>query len=178
MSLLPQESADGSADATVAAAPSEAHVAVRLSLDQSPPAAYASDHIGLLVQSSTKLLLYWNHAHDPFDPLRKALGADAMHYRLIARLVDVDSNDESFYEATPARLLWVNVKPGRSYQAHVGFYAAGRPSIRLMTSAVARTPSSRLSSTTDPVPDFSVPPPSLVVMLNEAGYRSDALEAY
>ena len=147
-----------------------------LSLAEPEPQTYAIDGISLLVHSPTKLLLCWNHAHDPFDTLRKAFGSAAAHYRLIIRLVDVDSGYESFHEALPTRIQWFDVGPGRAYRAHIGFFAEGRPFIHLFTSSVVRTPRPGVSSATDPAARFSVPTMSFARLLHEAGYVSDALE--
>ena len=147
-----------------------------LSLAEPEPQTYAIDGISLLVHSPTRLLLCWNHAHDPFDTLRKAFGSEAAHYHLTVRLVDVDSSYESFYEASPARMQWFDASPGRAYKAHIGFFASGRPFIHLFTSSVVRMPRPGVSSATDMTAEFSVLTMSFVRLLNEAGYVSDALE--
>src|SRR3712207_1295558 len=86
-----------------------------LSNDATPPQTYPIDSVSLLVRSPAKLFLCWNHAHDPFETLRKAFGSEAAHYRLVVRLIDVDSGYETFHEALPARMQWFDVSPGRAY---------------------------------------------------------------
>ncbi|HEX8473916.1 MAG TPA: DUF4912 domain-containing protein [Pyrinomonadaceae bacterium] len=148
-----------------------------LSVDEPLPEVYAGDLIRLLTQSPYRLYLYWNHARDPFATLRKAVGEHvASHYRLALRLIDVESGEESFYEAPPARSYWFNVRPGRQYRAFVGFYAPERPFVRLLTSEIARTPRVSVSPLTDETPEFHISAARFAVVLNDAGYASDALE--
>src|SRR5688572_15943124 len=127
-----------------------------LSLDEPLPDTYAGDLIGLLVQSPYKLYLYWNHARDPFAALRKSFGAAAARYSLAVRLVDVESGHDNVYEATAARNYWFSAHPGRAYRAYVGFFAQGRPFIRLLSSTLARTPRVSVSRTADTTPEFRV----------------------
>lgn len=179
---MPQENSEQlsvSIDATVQAnEPSGSLAAPSLNepIDKMLPQTYAIDGISLLVQSPTKLFLCWNHAHDPFDTLRKAFGSEAAHYHLTVRLIDIDSGHESFHEASPARVQWFEASPGRAYKAHIGFVASGRPFVHLLSSGVVRTPRPGIFPTTDMAAQFGVPTISFVRLLNEAGYTSDALE--
>lgn len=148
-----------------------------LSADEPLPETYAGDHARLLAQSPYKLFLYWSHARDPFATLRRAFGdAAAARYRTTLRLVDVEANAESLFEASAARNHWFYVRAGRLYRAEVGLFAAGRPFIRLLTSTEVRTPRASVSTLTDAEPQFSVSPPEFAHVLNEAGYANDALE--
>lgn len=149
-----------------------------LSIDEPLPEAYAGDLVRLLSQSPYRLYLYWNHARDPFATLHKAVGqAVASRYALALRLLDTESGEERLFEASPARNYWFDVRPGRQYRAFVGFYASGRPFIRLLSSEVARTPRVSAAPVTDPTPEFHVSAAEFANVLNNAGYASDALEA-
>ncbi|HEY0079450.1 MAG TPA: DUF4912 domain-containing protein [Pyrinomonadaceae bacterium] len=148
-----------------------------LSIDEPLPETYAGDRIRLLMQSPYRLYLYWSHARDPFETLRRAFGAGgASRYQLAVRLVDTESDEERFYEAPPARSFWFNVRPGRRYRAEVGLYAEGRPFLRLLTSELAETPRVGVSPVSDETPEFQVSAPEFAHVLNEAGYAADALE--
>ena len=149
-----------------------------LSVDEPLPESYPSDLIRLLVQSPYRAYLYWNHARDPFDTLRRAFGVqDASSYKVFVRLTDADSGEEHDFEASPfARNFWFNVRPGRRYRAAVGLGSAGRPFIRLLTSAPVSTPRVAVSHVVDDTPEFRAPAAEFARVLNEAGYASDALE--
>jgi hypothetical protein len=148
-----------------------------LSIDEPLPETYAGDRIRLLAQSPYRLYLYWNHARDPFKTLRKAFGAAmASRYRLALRLVDTESGAENHFEASEARNFWFDVKPDRRYRAVVGFFAQGRPFIRLLTSEIVTTPRVNVSHATGASTEFHVSAPEFAQVLNEAGYASDALE--
>ena len=148
-----------------------------LSLDEPLPEVYIDDQIRLLAQSPYKLFLYWNHARDPIETLHKAFGAnDASSYQLALRLVDEESGEERLFQASPARNYWFDVRPDRRYSASVGFFAQGRPFIRLLSSELIRTPRASVSPQTDDAPEFHATSPEFAQVLNEAGYTSDALQ--
>lgn len=166
-----------------AAAPAEQPAEVldklaALSADEPLPETYPADLVRLLVQSPYRIYLYWNHARDPFETLRRAFGANgAAQFRVVVRLTDEDGGGERDFEASPlARNFWFNVRPGRRYRASVGLGGAGRPFVRLLTSAVVTTPRVTVSRSVAPEPEFAVRPAEFARVLNEAGYASDALE--
>jgi hypothetical protein len=88
----------------------------------------SGDTIQLLLQSPHKLFLYWNLAIDPATTLREAFGELAARYRLMVRLVKVESGEEFLLEAMPERRQWFEVYPHHAYRADVGFHAENRPS--------------------------------------------------
>lgn len=148
-----------------------------LSADEPLPEVYAGDLVRLLSQSPYRLYVYWSHARDPFTTLRRAVGpALASRYKLALRLLDVESGEESFYEASPTHNYWFNVRPGRQYRVFIGLYAEGRPFIRLLSSETVMTPRVSVSPLTDEEPPFHVSAADFAQVLNDAGYASDALE--
>ena len=149
-----------------------------LSVDEPLPESYPTDTIRLLVQSPYRAFVYWNHARDPFETLRRAFGVqDASRYKTLLRLTDLDSGEEHDVEASPlARNYWFNVRPGRRYRAAVGLGSPGRPFIRLLSSAPVSTPRVTVSHLLDDSPKFRAPAAEFARVLNEAGYASDALE--
>ncbi len=147
-----------------------------LSIDEPLPETYVGDRIRLLVQSPYRLFLYWSHARDPFATLSKAFGAGATRYELAVRLIDEESGEEHLSEASPTHTQWFDARPGHLYRAEIGLFAQGRPFIRLLTSANARTPRASVSHAIDEAPPFRVSATEFARVLNEAGYASDALE--
>ncbi|HVF49894.1 MAG TPA: DUF4912 domain-containing protein [Pyrinomonadaceae bacterium] len=148
-----------------------------LSIDEPLPDTYAGDRIRLLVQSPYRLYLYWSHARDPFQTLRRLFGTNhAARYRLALRLTDIESGAESLFEASPVNNFWFDVRPDSSYRVAVGFYAQGRPFIRLLISNEVTTPRVGVARTSDATPEFHVAAPEFARVLNEAGYATDALE--
>ena len=147
-----------------------------LSADEPLPETYHANRIRLLAQSPRRLFLYWEFLRDPYETLRRAFRWQADRYRLVVRLVDLDTGSESLHLASPTRSQWLDVLQGHAYRADVGFYAEGRAFIRLLSSMVARTPRASVSRRTDPSPRFRVSPDEFARVLDDAGYLSDALE--
>ena len=143
--------------------------------DEPLPEVYARDDMQLLVQSPYRLYAYWQHARDPIATLKRAFGAAADGYQLAVRLIDPESGETRTDAASPARNYWFDVLPGRAYRAEVGFAAADKPFIHLLSSEVARTPPVGVAPLSDEVPEFSVSAPEFARVVNEAGYAADAL---
>lgn len=143
------------------------------------PDAYPVDYICLLVQSPQKLFLSWNCASDPFATLSKAFGPLlAAHYKLILRVINIASDANRVAEVTHTGTQWLEAQPGESYQAHLGLFAANRPSIHLLSSNIARTPPPPgVSHNADTAaPEFQVAPSDFANLLHEAGYASDSVQ--
>ncbi|MDQ3819475.1 MAG: DUF4912 domain-containing protein [Acidobacteriota bacterium] len=144
--------------------------------DEPLPATYAANRIRLLAQSPRRLFLYWEFRQDPFETLRRAFRLQAERYRLVVKLIDLETGGETLHYASPNRSHWFDVLQGRSYRADVGFYAQGRAFIRLLSSAAARTPRATVSRSADSKPQFQVSAGEFARVLDDAGYVSDALE--
>lgn len=147
-----------------------------LSVDEPLPETYAANRIRLIAQSPRKLYLYWEFARNPFETLRRAFRSSTDSYTLVVKLVDLDSDHERIHLASPTRSQWFDARPGTSYRADVGFYAAGRSFIRLLSSSAIRTPRAGVSRAIDPAPEFHVAADEFARVLDDAGYISDALE--
>lgn len=156
--------------------PAVADKLAELSADEPLPASYRMDRIRLLPQSPRRLFLYWELARDPFEPLRRSLGAQADDYRLVVRLTNLDTDEATLHEASETRSQWFDVQPDNTYRAEVGLYAPGRSFIRLLTSNVKRTPRASVSLRTAPTPEWHVSAEQFSRVLDDAGYVSDALE--
>ena len=147
-----------------------------LSTDEPLPASYKMDRARLLVQSPRKIYLYWELTRDPFSTLHRAFGHETDGYRLVVRLTNLDTDEETLHEASGTRSQWFNVQPDHSYKAEIGLYAPGRAFIRLLSSNVKRTPRATVSHQTAPAPEWHVSPADFSRVLDDAGYVSDALE--
>lgn len=147
-----------------------------LSTDEPLPASYQMDRVRLLAQSPRRIFVYWELGRDPFVALRRAFGAQADDYKLVVRLINVDTDEETLHEGSPTRSQWFDVQPDQSYRAEVGLYAAGRSFIRLLTSNLKRTPRASVSLQTASTPEWKVSPEQFSRVLDDAGYVSDALE--
>ncbi|HEY0100170.1 MAG TPA: DUF4912 domain-containing protein [Pyrinomonadaceae bacterium] len=142
--------------------------------EESLPLVLKRDSIQLLLQSPNKLFLYWSFANDPRVALRSAFGELAAHYRLAVRLVKVESGEEFLLDAPGERMQWFEVYPRHVYRADVGFHAAGRPFVRLLSSGEVRTPPDSASHLSAQEPEFQVKPDEFARLLDGAGYGSYA----
>lgn len=156
--------------------PAVADKLAELSADEPLPTSYHDDRIRLLAQSPRRIFLYWELARDPLAPLRRVYGAQADDYKLVVRLTNIDTGEESLHEAAATRSQWFDAQPDHSYKAEVGLYAPGRSFIRLLTSNVKRTPRASVSLHTATMPDWHVTAEQFSRVLDDAGYVSDALE--
>jgi hypothetical protein len=143
-------------------------------LDDTLPLVLKRDSIQLLLQSPNKLFLYWSFATDPRATLRRAFGELAAHYRLAVRLVKVESGEEFVLDAPGERMQWFEVYPRHVYRADVGFQAANRPFVRLLSSKEVRTPPDSASHLSDAAREFQVKPEEFARHLRGAGYESYA----
>ncbi|MGI9105289.1 MAG: DUF4912 domain-containing protein [Pyrinomonadaceae bacterium] len=142
-----------------------------LALDETLPNMQIGDSIQLLLQSPHKLFLYWNLANDPATTLREAFGELAAHYRLMVRLVKIESGEEFLLEAARGRTQWFEVYPHHSYRADIGFHAENRPFVRLLSSPVVQTPPDSVSPTTADEPEFQLEVDEFARFLSGAGYE-------
>lgn len=142
--------------------------------DDALPLALKRDSIQLLLQSPNRLFLYWSFASDPRAALRSAFGELAAHYSLAVRLVKVESGEEFLLDASRERMQWFEVYPRHVYRADVGFHAAGRPFVRLLTSSEVRTPPDSASHMSADEQEFQVKADEFARLLGGAGYESYA----
>jgi hypothetical protein len=145
-------------------------------LDNILPFVLKRDFIQLLLQSPHRLYLYWTFARDPHATLREAFGELAAHYRLAVRLVKVDSGEEFLLDAPEERAQWFEVYPRHVYRAEVGFRAAGRPFVRLLSSNEVSTPPDSASHLSDEAQEFQLEADAFKRLLDGAGYERYARE--
>jgi hypothetical protein len=102
-----------------------------LSGDKPLPTRCGVDTIWLTLQSLRRLHLYWD-ARDPISP-------PSDDYELVVLLLERETEQKKLFKTTPGQHHWLDVQPGYSYIACVGFYAADQPFKELFSSDVVRT---------------------------------------
>jgi hypothetical protein len=131
----------------------------------------------LQIQSPNRIFLYWSVKHNPFEAIRRAFaGGAADSYRLIVKLVNLTDGTEELFPVESHGSWWFNVNSSTTYRAELGFFAEGRPFIRLMFSNTVETPRSAPSPNRDWSTDFSVSAAEFAEVLEASGYAQDAFE--
>ena len=129
----------------------------------------------LYIQSPNRVFLYWNLSGNPFETLQKAFGNRANNYQLVTKLINLRTKAESFAPANPGGNWWYNVHSNTRYRVDLGFYAANRPFIRLLSSNSINTPRAAPSSRADTEEDWIVSNKQFVQILTASGYSHDVL---
>jgi hypothetical protein len=142
------------------------------------PALAEDNRAFLQIQSPNRIFFYWSVKTDSFETLRRALGNRAASYGLAGKLVNLDRNTEQIFPVEANGNWWFNAEPNTNYRAEIGFYAAGRPFIRLIFSNTIETPRSAPSPNTDYAEYFAVTPNQFAEVLDSAGFSQDAFDVY
>ena len=129
----------------------------------------------LYIQSPNRVFLYWNLSGNPFETLQKAFGSRANNYQLVTKLINLQTGAESFAPANPGGNWWYNVRSDTKYRVDLGFYAANRPFIRLLSSNPVSTPRAAPSLRADSEADWIVSNKQFVQVLTASGYSHDVL---
>jgi hypothetical protein len=133
----------------------------------------------LQMQSPTRLFFYWSLKQSSYNTLRKALGNLANDYFLAIRLTNLNTNKEEIHQVGNKGSWWFNqIEADSKYRAEVGFYAQGRPFVRIVFSNTLETPRLKPSANTDYQPYFAVTADQFAEVLDLAGYTEDAFEVY
>jgi hypothetical protein len=135
----------------------------------------AGDEAGLLAQSPRVLFFFWSFARDPHEALRRALGAAGRRLQLAVRLIDLEGDDVVTYAAAPGgQSIWFEARPRRAYRAEVGFFAAGSPFVRLLSSNVVETAPEAPSQVSDEAAAFRTDARDFAQMLAVSGFVEPA----
>lgn len=129
----------------------------------------------LQMQSPTKIFFYWSLKTNPFETLHKIFGSGA-DYTLIVKLENKTSGTERIYPIEASGSAWFDVESDSSYRAEVGFFAASRPFIRLLSSNTLETPRNEPSPFFAFEPQFAVSSREFAEVLDVSGYKQDAFE--
>ncbi len=142
---------------------------------ESLPELPSTNTAKLYIQSPNRVFLYWNLSGNPFETLQKAFGSRANNYQLVTKLINLQTRAESFAPANPGGNWWYNVHSNTRYRVDLGFYAANRPFIRLLSSNPVNTPRAAPSSRADTEEDWIVSNKQFMQVLTASGYSHDVL---
>ncbi|MCS6873052.1 MAG: DUF4912 domain-containing protein [Pyrinomonadaceae bacterium] len=140
------------------------------------PALPPRNRAQLQIQSPNKVRFYWSLKSNPFSTLEKILGDKAFHYRLVAKLINQTEKLEKIFPIDVAGSAWFDVDSDSTYQVEVGFFAPGRPFIRLLFSNVVQTPRNAPSKFFDWSAEFAISTKDFVRVLDVTGFKQDAIE--
>jgi len=128
----------------------------------------------LMMQSPTRLYLYWSVSAHSFESLKNALGGPASDYVLALRLLDITRDVEEVHAVEPEGSWWFNVRPDTEYRAEVGFYSVSRPFVRILFSNTIATPRKGPSPHSAGEARWAISKDKFVDVLNVSGFESDA----
>ena len=127
----------------------------------------------LMMQSPTRLYIYWSVGARSFEALKSALGS-ASDYTLALRLLDVTRDVEEVHTIEAEGSWWFNVRPDSEYRAEVGFYSVSRPFVRILFSNTIATPRKGPSPHSAREAKWAISKHHFVEVLNAAGFEADA----
>ncbi|HTH51963.1 MAG TPA: DUF4912 domain-containing protein [Pyrinomonadaceae bacterium] len=131
----------------------------------------------LLVQSPTRLYLYWSLRQDPWQQLRAVFGSDLGSYTLVLKLRNITHDTEEIYPAERQGEWWFNaVLPDCEYAAEIGFYATNRPYFRVLYSNSVSTPRSSPSPHPASEARWTVSATKFAEVLDASGFTRDAID--
>ncbi|MBK7708748.1 MAG: DUF4912 domain-containing protein [Acidobacteria bacterium] len=130
----------------------------------------------LQMQSPNRLYFYWSIKNNPFQTLHKLFGGNAGNYRLVAKLVNLETDREVIQQIEAAGSWWYNVESDASYRAEIGFFAPGRPFIRVMFSNTIETPRKSPGPRQAAESDWAIAANEFAEVLDVAGFTRDAFE--
>ncbi|HZH33663.1 MAG TPA: DUF4912 domain-containing protein [Pyrinomonadaceae bacterium] len=139
------------------------------------PALPRANRARLQVQSPNRIFLYWSLAGNPFETLQKALGNRAANYRLVLKLKNLANGEEKLSPVEAQGSWWFDVAATSSYRVDIGFFAANRPFVRLLSSNPVQTPRATPSPRVDTKDDWRVSRVQFARVLDVSGYAHDAL---
>lgn len=143
------------------------------------PALREENRAFLQMQSPTRLFFYWSLKQDSYNTLQKALGSRANDYFLAIRLTNLNTSKEEIHQVGNKGSWWFNnIEADSKYRAEVGFYAQGRPFVRIVFSNTLETPRLKPSENVAYQPYFAVTADQFAEVLDLAGFSQDAFEVY
>lgn len=130
----------------------------------------------LQMQSPNRLYFYWSIKNNPFQTLKRVFRGSAVDYRLVARLVDLDTEREILHPVEAEGSWWYNVESASRYRAEIGFYAPTRPFVRVIFSNTIETPRKSPSPRQATDADWAINAYEFAEVLDNAGFTRDAFE--
>lgn len=140
------------------------------------PELGAENRARLQMQSPNRLFFYWSIGSNPFQNLRKALGAQTASYTLVLKLIDLRRESEEIYPIDAEGSWWFDVEADGEYRAEIGFYAPNRPYVRALFSNTVETPRKSPSPRVDTEEDWSISADRFARVLELTGFTEDAFD--
>lgn len=140
------------------------------------PILEKQDRAVLQVQSPNRVFFYWSLKANPFQTLKRTLGAEASAYTLALRLLDLQSEAEELHAIEPEGSWWFNTDAGRTYRAEIGFYSTSRPFVRILFSNTVTTPRKAPSRRAADESEWRVTPDKFAEVLDVTGFSRDAFD--
>lgn len=138
------------------------------------PALPSDDRIQLLLQSPTRILLYWTLGRHHFSTLQKAFGARAAEYTPAVRLTEKPQRQTRLHTVEERGEFWFNdVAPDTEFFAEIGFYAPNTPFISILKSNKVSTPRLSPSHRTASDEEFFVRPAEFAEILAASGLENE-----
>jgi hypothetical protein len=131
----------------------------------------------LLMQSPTRLYLYWSLRQNPWQQLRAVFGPDLGSYTLVLKLRNLTTKTEEIQRVETEGEWWFNnVEPDSEYVVEIGFYATNRPYFRMLYSNTVTTP--RRSPSPHPATEarWTVSATRFAEVLDASGFTRDAVD--
>ncbi len=130
----------------------------------------------LQMQSPNRLYFYWSIKNNPFQTLQKVFAGNTGNYQLVAKFVNLKTDREEMHAVDAEGNYWFNAEADTKYQAEIGFYATGRPYIRVIFSNTIETPRKSPSPRIATDADWAVSARDFAEVLDISGFRQDAFE--
>jgi hypothetical protein len=130
----------------------------------------------LLMQSPNRLYFYWSIKNNPFQTLQKVFAGNTGNYQLVAKFVNLKTDREEMRAVDAEGNYWFNVEADSRYRAEIGFYAPGRPYIRVIFSNTIETPRKSPSPRMATDADWAISANTFAKVLDVSGFSRDAYE--
>lgn len=130
----------------------------------------------LMMQSPTRLYLYWSVGKHSYQALKKVVGTAFDDYRLIVRLLDLTDETEELHAIDAEGSWWFNVQPDTGYRAEIGFYSSSRPFVRILFSNSITTPRKGPSPHSSAEARWAVTTREFAEVLDVSGFEEDAFD--
>ncbi|MCY7347950.1 MAG: DUF4912 domain-containing protein [Pyrinomonadaceae bacterium] len=139
------------------------------------PELAKQDRARLQMQSPNRVHFYWSFKQNPFQTLNRVVGSQS-NYQLIVKLVNQTKDREELFPVEAEGSAWFDVEADSVYRAEIGFYAVGRPFVRLLFSNSLPTPRKNPSPRRDFSANFAVTANQFAEVLDVSGFQQDAFE--
>ena len=131
----------------------------------------------LQMQSPNRLYFYWSIKNNPFQTLQKVFAGNTGNYQLVAKFVNLKNDREEMHAVDAEGNYWFNAEADTKYQAEIGFYATGRPYIRVIFSNTIETPRKSPSPRIATDADWAVSARDFAEVLDISGFGRTLLKS-